>query len=880
MRSLSTKRSPNLAAAAALLLILFGAAPAAAQETPPPPPAPPDQPAAPDQEPPSDAADADKQEEPPPPPEEPVEDVNTAPQAPVTQMPDAPAAAPASSQTTFTGTLPAEGKLTGAVVVGGQGLSEDPPNSAKFFEYRDVPSGFVAESVDIFWTPKAKSFFHVGAYDIAQQDSRGAVEFGTFDQWRGTIQWINNPRHWGDDAEMLWARQGDAVFTLDDSLQSAVQAAPAAVDTTPADGQWDAGTKGALIKTAIGQSAQDVDLVSHRRVIGGSLVWTPTQKTAFGIDATRERRSGTAPQSLGNYFALAPGEVAAPLDFRTDWANLRAEYHTTGWNVGGSIGVSKFESGYHALTWDDQLSLVDQPVNAALQSIPGTERLLLGTDNEALVATLYGGVNLPARTRIDATFSATDVTQDDPFLGMTTNTQLQPLLAPLPEESFDGEHRYSLLQVRASGRPGKTIRWNAWARQYELDNQSPSLDFPEYVQTDYAIPLCGSVAACGAVTNRIARRNLPYAYEKDTYGASVGWAPAHWFDGSVSYELNSMTRDFAAVDSSDEDRFKVTLDFAIGEQWTIRTTASKAERRADEYDAEYFLESFPIGEAVVAASNEGMRKFFWTDRDRDVYSLMAEWTPNEKWSVYAEASWAKDDYLDPNTGQHIGTSEDVLADRAPVDGVPENYTLLLAGRTFDKDQSYSLGGSFAPSNRLTVFADYTWERWQYAMANRYRNVTGAAGAQVGTDNPLDDWTSDADDQYDTATLGLHAELDRNLRWKLDVDGTWAHGTGDLATGFVPGGSASGDTTLTDFPRLENTLTIAKAQLTHVISPRVSWLVRYWYEQWKEDNWASDFMQPYMGDPGNDPGSVNAVYLGYDFDDYTYQVLSLFLRIGF
>jgi MtrB/PioB family decaheme-associated outer membrane protein len=867
------------------LLLLTLVAPVAAQETPPPPP---DQPSPPAEPPPPEPAKPPQpptdqpapEEKPAEPAEEPPQDVNTAPQAPATQTPDAPAAAPASAQSTFTGTLPPEGKLTGTIVVGGQGLSEDPPNSAKFFEYRDVPSGFVAESVDVFWTPKTKSFFHVGAYDISQQDSRGAVEFGTFDQWRGTILWINNPRHWGDDAEMLWARQGDAVFTLDDSFQSAVQAAPAAVDTTPADGQWDAGTKGALIKTAIDQSAQDVDLVSHRRVIGGSLVWTPTQKTAFGIDATRERRSGTTPQSLGNYFALAPGEVAAPLDFRTDWANLRAEYHTTRWNLGGSIGVSKFESGYHSLTWDDQLSLVDQPVTPALNSIPGTERLLLGTDNEALIATLYGGVNLPGRTRIDATFSATDVTQDDPFLGMTTNTQLQPLLAQLPDASFDGEHRYSLLQVRASGRPTNHVRWNAWARQYELDNRSPSLTFPEYVQTDYAIPLCGSVAACGATTNRIARRSLPYAYEKDTYGALVGWAPAGWFDGSLSYERNSMTRDFAAVESSDEDRFKITLDFTLGEQFTVRTTATKAERRADEYDAEYNLASFPIGEAVVAASNEGMRKFFWTDRDRDVYSLMVEWTPSEKWSVYAEASWAKDDYLDPNTGQKIGTSEDIQADRAPVDGVPENYTLLLAGRTFDKDQSYSLGASFTPSNRLAIFADYTWERWEYSLASRYRNVTGAAGAQVGTDSPLDDWSSDASDQYDTATLGLHAELDAHLRWKLDVDGTWAHGTGDLTTDFAPGGSASGDTTLTAFPQLENTLTIAKAQLTHVISPRVSWLVRYWYETWKEDNWASDFMQPYMGDPGNDPGSVNAVYLGYDFDDYTYQVLSAFLRFGF
>jgi MtrB/PioB family decaheme-associated outer membrane protein len=878
MRLRSIVRSPMLAGLLALLMLVSPLAPAAAQETPPPPP-PPDQPAPPAEPPPADQpapdqpADAKPAEEK---PEEPKE-AATAPQAPATQTPDAPAAASSSSQPTgLPETLPPAGMVTGQVLVGGQMLSEDPPNSAKFFEYRDVPSGFVAESVNLFWTPRARSFFLVDAYDISQQDSRGAVEFGTFDQWRGSIHWINNPRHWGDDPEQLWARQGDAVFTLDDSLQAAVQAAPAQVDTTPADGQWDAGTKGALIKTAIDQSGQDVDLGHERRVLGASMVWTPVQTWAFGIDATRERRSGTAPQSLGNYFALAPGEVAAPVDFRTDWANLRAEYHRPNLNIGGSIGVSKFESGYHALTWDDQLSLVDQPVSATLTSIPGTERLLLGTDNKALTATIYGGINLPGRTRIDATLSATDVTQDDPFLTMTVNTQLQPLLAPLPDSSFDGEHQYSLLQIRASGRPTKQIRWNAWARQYELDNQSPSLSFPEYVQTDYAIPLCGSAAACGATTNRIARRSLPYAYEKDTYGALVGWTPAGWFDGSLSYELTDNKRDFAAVEDSQEDRFKLTLDFTVGEQWTIRTTATKAERRADEYDPEYNLVSFPIGESAVAASNEGMRKFFWTDRDRDVYGLQVEWTPNERWSVYAEASWAKDDYLDPNTGQAVGTSEDVLEDRNPVDGTPEPYTLLLAGRTFDKDQSYSLGASFSPSPRLSVFADYTWEQWEYRLVSRYRNVT----AGVGTDNPLDDWGSDANDKYGTATLGLHAELDQKLRWKLDVDGSWAKGTGDLSTDFVAGGSASGDTTLTEFPQLENTLVIARAQLTKVVSPRVSWLVRYWYESWNENNWASDFMQPYMGDPGNDPGSATAAYLGWDFDDYTYQVLSAFVRLGF
>jgi MtrB/PioB family decaheme-associated outer membrane protein len=808
---------------------------------------------------------ADAQETPPPPPPD-----SPAP-APAEPGPAAvpgtePQAAPAQAATA----KPAEtSELTGTVVVGGQGLDENPPNAAKFFEYRDVPSGFVAESVHLDWRPHPRSFMNVEAYDIAQQDSRGAVTFGTVDHWGGQVFWNQNPRHWGDHPRQLWSEHGDATFNLDDNLQAAVQAAPAAVDTTPADGQWDAGTKGAIIKTAINQSAQNVALMSERKVMGAALSWNPVRNWTVGVDATRETRQGTAPQSLGNYFALAPGEVATPVDFRTDWANLHAEYQQQNFNVGGSVGVSKFQTGYTGLTWDDQLSLTDQAAvntpGSAITSIPGTERLLLATDNDALTATVFGGVNLPGRTRIDATVSATDVTQDDPFLPMTTNTQLQPLLNLLPQESFDGEHRYSLLNVRASGRPTKTIRWGAWARQYELKNDSPSLSFPEYVATDYEIPLCGNAASCGATTNTIARRSLPYAYEKDTYGGLVGWKPLNWFDSSLSYEQLDTTRKFSAVDSSQENHYKATLDFDAGEQVTIRATAHRYERRADEYDAEYNLASFPIGEAAVAAANEGERKFIWTDRDRDQYGLQLEWSPNERLSLYAEGLWAHDQYLDPTTGRKIGESV--------VEGA---NTILLAGRTFDRDQSYSVGVSYHAAKRFDVYGDFTWEKWEYELASRYRNVT----AGVGTDNPLDDWSSTADDEYRTATAGFRMDLDKKQRWKLDVHGSWSRGTGDLSTDFVPGGSSSGDTTLTQFPQLKNTLTIATAQLTHDVRKNFSYVFRYWYEQWHENNWASDFMQPYMGDPGNDPGSVNAIYLGYDFNDYTYQVVSAFLRYTF
>ena len=766
-------------------------------------------------------------------------------------------------------------ETTGDVVVGVQGLSEDPPNSAKFFEYRDVPSGFVAERIDLLWTPRPRFYFDIDAYDITQKDSRGVVELGRTDVWNGRVFWRDNPRLWGDNTRMLYNEQGDALFTLEDTFQSVVQVAPAGVDTSPPDGQWDAGTKGALIKEAIDQSAQGVFVGYQRKHSGVGATWTPTRSWTLDVDFERERRDGTTPQSLGNYFSLAPSEVAAPLDFRTDWAGARLEYTSRSWNLGGSVTLSRFETGYKSLTWDDQLSLVDQPVSSTLTSIPGRERLTYGVDNDTAMATLYGGVNLPGRTRIDVTASGSETTQDDPFLPMTINGQLSPLLNPLPAESYDGKHRYGLFQVRASSRPLSWFRWSAWGRQYELKNESPSLVFQEYVQTDYAIPLCGNANACGATTNRIQRRNLTYGYEKDSYGGLAGFKPVSWLDLSVSYERQDVTREAAAVEDSQEEVSKLTLDFDVNEQVTIRTTLVRSERRADHYDAEYHEESFPIGEAVIAAANEGERRFTWTDRDRDAATLFVEWSPDARWSVFAEGTYARDDYFDPNTGLEIGDSFMVQEDR-DFNTLPESITLLLAGRTFDENTSATVGVTFSPTPRFGIYADYTWEEFRYRLVSRYR----APSAGIGSDNPADDWGSDADDEYQTANLGLNLDLNKDASWRLNLNGSWSRGTGDLTTDFAPGGSSSGDTTLTTFPQLDTRLTVATAQITHRIRKSLEYSVRYWYERWDEDNWAADQMQPYMGDPGNDPGSVNAIYLGMDFEDYTYQVLSLLLRYSF
>jgi len=773
---------------------------------------------------------------------------------------------------------PAGGAVEGEVRFGIQYfLDQKEPGSTKFAEYRDVPNGFVAERLFLSWTPKQGFFLDVDALDVTQRDQRIGLNVGKTDLWRVNLHWTENRRLWTDDSATLFSQHSNAVFTLEDSFQSAVQSAVVANADLDGDDIWDPGTKGRVVQLAVGSAATDVFVGHQRRAGGVAFEFTPTRRWTFALSADRERREGTTPQNLGMYFSHAPAEVAAPYDLKTDWVQGSAEFSSRHYNVGLQVTTSAFETGYSSLTWDNQLFLMDTATANPLVANPGRGRMSLWTDSNWTRLAVFAGFNLPGRTRIDASFSRIETTQEESsFLPMTINSLLAP--SALPASHFDGEHTTTYGQVRITSRPFKQFRWGAWARLFELSNDSPDLTFSDYVVTDYQIPVCGNVNVCDANGNmnpaddRIARRSLPYGYERINAGALVGWSPASWFDGTLSFERENMQRDFSAVEDSDEDTVKLALDFDAGEKWGVRTMLRHQERRADGYDAHYLEESFPIGEPTEAAFNEGSRRFYWTDRDRDSASLLVDWTPVESWSLYAEGTYQNDEYMDPETGRKLGDSFTVMEDRN-FDTVLETYDILLAGRTDDKMTSWTVGAAFTPSPRIGVSADYTFERWKYGLESRYRNVV----AGVGTDDPLDNWGSDVQDDYVTINVGVEAALTSDAKWQLSIDAARSRGTGDIETHFVPGGAASGNTTLSEFPELKTTFTRASAALRHTLRANFDYAVRYWYENWNEDNFSADFNRPYMGAPSQDPSMAQALYLGLDFKDYTNHILSVMMR---
>ena len=218
----------------------------------------------------------------------------------------------------------------------------------------------------------------------------------------------------------------------------------------------------------------------------------------------------------------------------------------------------------------------------------------LGTNNEYEQLVLYFGANLPGGTRIHASMAEATAEQNDAFLPMSSNTLLG--VAPLVVSGLNGQHEYDHLTLSVSSHPLAWLGLRGWYRSYEFDNNTPVYPFINYAEADRIVGP--------------ARQNLPYAYDTRRYGVSPSFSPADWVSFAVSYENVKTDRSNGAVDSTDEDLLKATIDFDVSESLFLRASASTENRRSEHFDAHYIETSFPnpITCSSIALSSTSFNK--------------------------------------------------------------------------------------------------------------------------------------------------------------------------------------------------------------------------------------------------------------------------------
>ena len=199
--------------------------------------------------------------------------------------------------------------------------------------------------------------------------------------------------------------------------------------------------------------------------------------------------------------------------------------------------------------------------------------------------------------------------------------------------------------------------------------------------------------------------------------------------------------------------------------------------------------------------------------------------------------------------------------------VEDDYPSTTFGRTSDKLDGWAVDFAVEAGAGITVSGDYGQDRFEWSMASRYR--------VPGTDDPLDDWFTDTDDKTENYGLGVNAQFATG-KIILDVHGNVTDATGEQANTFVPGGQANSNGG--QFPDIVSKLTILTANVTWKLRPSLLLGFALTVEDWSEDNFQRDIMQPWMG--GVDAGASESVFLGARVPGYDLTWARVLLSYSF
>jgi MtrB/PioB family decaheme-associated outer membrane protein len=655
----------------------------------------------------------------------------------------------------------------------GVGQTDNDTLSSKFEEYRDLPNGLFAPSFR-FRGEHDGFRWNFGGRDIQERDQQYFLDFGK-GAWSIEGDYNQIPHNFGNNGHTLLESTSEGVWQATDALQRNFQTAITSVPQNQVNFNF----LNALVTPSL-NAANSVDLSLQRE--RGRVAFNVAPEGPFDITVAyfRERRVGDRAASgtafgFGNVVELPETlhyltqDFGADASFSGDWGVLRAGLH-----------YNWFENRVETLAFDNPFRITDSTDASAYQA-PGAQSvngpvfglMALPPDNSALTGTVGATIMLPKRTRLTGNVSIGQWTQDSsPFIPYTTNTSIVGETATgasfpatdvsrLPASRLDGKMDVTSFNLSATTRPIDRLTLVARGRRYEQSNDTARITFPGYVRFD-------------AVWEEIPRINVPYGFKNDALDAI-----ASYDFGSVTLDLGykhrGMERTFRETEETSENSFVSNVDVRVADWAILRGTFETGSRDYEHAEMERSEEaSFvnpgdPVNVFAIPPPSEDPRfttvynslcgaggpicnlRYDQAKKDVTRIGAQAQLTPTGD-SSFNVAYWRTED----------------------------DYTESTFGLTSAKYDTFSLDADYTPNDRVTLYAFYTWEKLADAQRGRQ------SGATVSS-NPLDDWTSDVEDNVNTFGAGGTFALVKD-EWFLDVSGHYqkADGNNDI---FAPPGGA-------------------------------------------------------------------------------------------
>ena len=687
-----------------------------------------------------------------------------------------------------------DGLIVKARATAGNEFVGETAKSSKFFEYRDVPNGFVFRAFELNLI-KGDRYLTLSADRIRQRDGRYALSFGSYGKLKANFVWNQIPHRFSYFAQTLYVPSpvsaGPGVYSgpgafyygLPDPLQLAVQ-----------DAGSFAAARALWSQYLTGVHAVDLGLQRNKGAL--SLEYSPSVPLTLSLDASRETRKGNREIGASFGFNLAV-EVPGPVDYVTTDLKGTIEYSKSGATLQAGYDLSVFDNENTALIWDNPYRLTDQTYSTpfgAYVNGDGTSRgqMALDPSNNAQRAFFNSAVKLLKHTRITGNFSYGVFSQNERLLPFTINTALADptvgdpaaLLAPR-ETALTKAHIVTFdlsLNSRLFKRNAFSAYLNAGYRSYDFANKTVPLDMPGQARLDQ---VWESAAAAGEPYEL-----EPYSFTRSKAFADVSMNLVENTSLKFGYSRSWIKRQMGVLvagepeDKSHEDTFKVSADTNPTDWFLVRVSYFNSTRRRalDGTDAIYPTFNF--------------KRYYNANRDRNAVNLLVGLSLIKNLEVELSYMLGNDTYPTADYG---------LKD--------------------SRFHSYSADLTYALGKRASVYGFYSSELYKANQAARQSNADGSFSV-----NLANDWTAFLKDKVDTVGGGFNTVIVKN-KLNFDLSYSFSNIKGTSALASPPGGTPDVAVNFTNNNIDTTKLQTLRTQFLWKFTSKISVAFGYWYEQY-------------------------------------------------
>lgn len=677
--------------------------------------------------------------------------------------------------------------------------------TSKFNEYRDIRNGFVVPRffVNLDNVLGSRAYVNIQSQSTFYKNQSYFASFGEYGKFKVVGRYDEIPHIYSNTTRTPYVLSSRGVWTLAPLLRNTLTTA-SSVGTAA---QININLPPVVATQVVpGESFIVPSIV--RKNGAGFFSYNLTPDFVISFLFGRENQVGTRP--IGLLFNPSPsasatglsggltGTAAVPLptpgtgvelpetiDYFTTTVKPAIEYGQKSWVVQAGYTGSFFENNTPSMIFDNPFATADRPVltfaagqngcsgpaRCTIGAVPSRGQVDLYPENRAHYLNFATAIGLGKYLRIQGTVNPGWLRQHDAFLPYTANTAITGVPA-LPAASLPGGKQTLAMNWTAIFTPVKNIELAAKYRHYDYNNNTPILELTPILGDTIGANAAGTAqltpgdptatSGSGSVQER-----LPFGYNKKTLEISGDWFFAKRSTVKVGYEHEWFDRVHRDVPHSVEKSVFGGIDWYVTRDLLFRVSGRHQNREPEEYQDEAASDpatgaEIPCTSTSVAFTEEQRchRRFDEAARILNRGDAMVQYNL-QKFTFAASYQTIQQDF-----NRKGGVNSPVPLNPNPTGG--QGVTIgpyYLYGALKDLSFIYAVDASYGFSKDLSLFAEYTHERYHKRMVSRNRTPT--SGTQTilscnGCDTNNNDWVSVYRDIFDTYAVGIDASAGKKI----------------------------------------------------------------------------------------------------------------------